>query len=134
MTAVLRSAGARLAVLLGLVATLGLLFVGSAQAQSDDNCYPLPVDGCEEPEVQPSVIDNPPNNPAPEPTNGENPAPEPTNGENPAPSPSATTPQTDPTLAQTGLESSTIAFIAVGLVVVGAGAIALGRKRETADA
>lgn len=125
MTAVLRSAGARLAVLLGLVATLGLLFVGAAQAQSSDDCYPLPADGCEEPEVEPSVVENPPTNPAPEPTNGTT---------DPAPSPTATTPQTDPTLAQTGLESSTIAFIAVGLVVVGAGAIALGRKRETADA
>ena len=108
----------RVAVLFAMVAAMVVLVVGAASAQSSDDCYPVPPGGCE--------------------SSGETPS------EQESPDPAATTGSGDGVtgddgaggdgLARTGIESSTVAFLAAGLVVVGGGAVVAGRRRSQVDA
>lgn len=129
MTSTLRTATARASLLTALLAAFALLFAGTASAQVSDDCYPVPADGCDEPEVQPSVVESP--TPAPEPTPGtENPAPEPTSEV--AQQVDADT--DDAVLASTGIESPALGLVAGALVLAGAAAVVVARRRETVDA
>lgn len=124
-----RPTGTRLSVVAALVAAFTLLFVGGASAQSGEDCYPVPVDGCEEPEVQPSVVESPV--PAPEPTREVAQQVDDTDdGDDSA----AAGDTDDAVLASTGIESPVLGAIAAGLVAAGAGAVVVARRRETVDA
>lgn len=97
---------ATLTAMLTIVLSIGLFL--PAFAQTSDECYPIASAQCEEPEVQPTVIEN-------------------------DDTPNGAVDSGDE-LAATGVDSAVWILIAVALVGGGALAVVAGGKRESTDA